>query len=42
MGKIVCLRCRSVVSFDNVSNGYFAVCLTHDEDLFEFETEIVK
>jgi len=34
-----CLRCGTKVSFENVSEGYFAVCPQHDEDLYEIETE---
>lgn len=37
--QIICSRCKSPVSFEDVSEHYFAVCLEHDEDLFEFETE---
>lgn len=36
----VCSRCGDAVSFENVSDDYYAVCLQHDEDLFEFETEV--
>lgn len=34
-----CNRCHSIVdqSKDNVSEGYFAYCPNHDEDLYEFE-----
>jgi len=34
-----CLRCGTGVSFENVSEGYFAVCPKHDEDLYEIEVE---
>ena len=34
----VCARCSTEVSFKAVSEGYYAVCGWHDEDLFEFET----
>jgi hypothetical protein len=30
-------RCGAVISFDNVSDGYFAQCPSCDEDLFSFE-----
>jgi hypothetical protein len=33
-----CNRCQSVVSFEEVTEGYFAFCLMHDEDLYQFET----
>lgn len=33
-----CNRCDTKVSFDEVSDGYYAVCPTHDEDLYQFET----
>jgi hypothetical protein len=36
---IVCNRCEEQVSFENVSDGYYAVCNNHDEDLYSFETE---
>lgn len=36
---IVCARCKTPVTFGQVSAGYFATCPQHDEDLFEFETE---
>jgi hypothetical protein len=35
-----CNRCQSIVSFEAVSNGYFAYCQMHDEDLYQFETYI--
>jgi hypothetical protein len=38
MATKYCNRCDSKVSYKSVSPGYFAVCLTHDEDLFEIET----
>jgi hypothetical protein len=34
-----CVRCGTAVVFVDVSEGYFAVCPRHDEDLFEFETK---
>ena len=36
---IICQRCGTKVSFKNVSEGYYAVCPAHDEDLYEIETE---
>jgi hypothetical protein len=33
-----CIRCHTMVSRPDASVGYFAYCLTHDEDLYEFET----
>lgn len=36
---IVCARCETRVSFTDVSDGYYAVCLRHDEDLYQFETK---
>jgi hypothetical protein len=35
-----CNRCKTPVSLVNVSDGYAAVCLEHDEDLFKFETHM--
>jgi len=35
---IICSRCATVVTFKDVTPGYFAVCPEHDEDLFTFET----
>ena len=32
-----CVRCDSLVSRINVSQGYFAYCPTHDEDLYRVE-----
>ena len=40
MYRIVCNRCGTLVSFDDVSLGYWAVCPKHDEDLFMIECEI--
>ncbi len=37
-----CKRCGTVVVFSDVSEGYYAVCPYHDEDLFEFEVEEVN
>lgn len=37
----VCVRCGEPVVFENVSDGYYAVCVGHDEDLFAFEVEEV-
>lgn len=36
---VICKRCHTPVVFTNVSEGYYAVCPTHDEDLFMIETE---
>jgi hypothetical protein len=36
----ICKRCGQAVSFRNVTEGYFAYCWIHDEDLYEFETEM--
>jgi len=33
-----CNRCHTTVLFTDVSDGYFAQCPEHDEDLFQFET----
>jgi hypothetical protein len=38
--KIVCDRCETEVSFEDVSAGYYAVCLKHDEDLYQIETKV--
>lgn len=35
----VCARCKTAVTFDDVSDGYYAVCPNHDEDLMKFEVE---
>lgn len=32
-----CGRCGTIVEWDNVSEGYYAYCPTHDEDLFSWE-----
>ena len=34
-----CNRCNTIVDLDKskVTEGYFAYCPNHDEDLFEFE-----
>lgn len=37
----ICVRCGNTVSFENVSHGYYAVCLEHDEDLYRFEVEVI-
>jgi hypothetical protein len=39
--QVVCARCKTEVSFNEVSEGYFAVCPEHYEDLLQFETEII-
>jgi hypothetical protein len=33
----ICSRCETPVSFENVSEGYYAVCPEHYEDLYRFE-----
>jgi hypothetical protein len=38
--QVVCARCKTEVSFNEVSDGYYAVCPNHYEDLYEFETKI--
>ena len=35
----VCDRCRTPVTFSDVSEGYYAVCPKHDEDLMRIEVE---
>lgn len=35
---IICNRCETEVKFDDVSDGYFAFCPEHYEDLYEIET----
>jgi transcription initiation factor IIE alpha subunit len=35
---IICNRCETEVTFDEVSEGYFAFCPKHDEDLYKIET----
>jgi hypothetical protein len=32
-----CARCLTPVVYTNVSEGYFAVCPEHDEDLYSIE-----
>lgn len=39
---IRCARCLTPVTLDEVSDGYFAVCPSHDEDLYQFETVTTK
>jgi len=39
---IVCSRCLDEVSFADVSDGYYAWCKYHGEDLYEFETEVIE
>lgn len=34
----VCARCYTPVSYEDVSDGYYAVCNQHYEDLYKFET----
>jgi len=31
-------RCGTPVTYDEISDGYFAVCPECDEDLYSFET----
>jgi hypothetical protein len=39
----VCSRCETPVEYENVSSGYYAYCPSHDEDLYQFETNwIIK
>jgi hypothetical protein len=38
--KAVCSRCDTPVEFDEVSPGYWAVCPSHDEDLFMIECKV--
>jgi uncharacterized protein YcgL (UPF0745 family) len=35
--KEVCRRCNTEVLYTDVSEGYYAQCPEHDEDLFKFE-----
>ncbi len=35
---LVCKRCGTKVSKNDVSEGYSAYCPSHDEDLYSFET----
>ena len=37
----VCNRCGDEVSFSDVSDGYYAWCRYHGEDLYKFETKKV-
>ena len=34
----ICRRCETPVIYTDVSEGYFAVCPEHNEDLYKFET----
>ena len=40
MNRAVCNRCETPVSFDDVTQGYWAVCPQHDEDLFMIECKV--
>lgn len=37
----VCARCKTPVVFENVTEGYVAVCPEHDEDLLLSEIETI-
>lgn len=37
----VCCRCETPVSFEDVSQGYYAACPAHNEDLYSFEVKTV-
>ncbi|CAH7265385.1 hypothetical protein VCHA53O466_320041 [Vibrio chagasii] len=37
----VCDRCNTPVVFTDVSDGYYAVCPNHDEDLYKIEVKSV-
>jgi hypothetical protein len=39
MSNLTHLRCGNAVSFEKVSDGYYAQCPSCDEDLYSFETE---
>ena len=34
-------KCDTQVSFNQVTNGYYAQCPKCDEDLYSFETEVI-
>lgn len=34
-------RCETPVAFENVTDGYYAVCPQHDEDLYHTEVKTV-
>lgn len=38
----VCDRCARPVTFFGVSDGYYAACEYHDEDLYQFETTKIE
>ena len=38
---IICNRCLTPVIFNDVSEGYYAVCPEHEEDLYQFENDEV-
>jgi hypothetical protein len=38
MAARFCNRCDTAVTYEAVSSGYFCVCPTHEEDLYQFET----
>jgi len=42
MTTTVCSRCATPVVFDEVSDGYYAVCPQHDEDVYQFETREIN
>jgi uncharacterized paraquat-inducible protein A len=33
----ICSRCFTTVSFEEITDGYYAYCPRHDEDLYSFE-----
>lgn len=37
----VCDRCNTPVVFTDVSDGYYAVCPNHDEDLYKIEVKSI-
>ena len=39
MNQLIHARCREIISFNEVTKGYYAQCPTCDEDLFSFEVE---
>ena len=39
MNQLIHARCGEIISFNDVTKGYYAQCPTCDEDLFSFEVE---
>jgi len=42
MEKYICHKCACDITYEEVSEGYFGVCLDCDEDFYKFELEKVN